>query len=132
MHGIAGAGPATTPAVLKAMGIAPAASWRGADHDLTTRAFTYLPLDVACPSLMRLFDLRSVLGVRSPANSFCRDLNPCSAPARIQGVFHPSYLPIHLETTLLLGQRRAAIFKGGGGEAQCNPEKPVRVVSAIG
>jgi anthranilate phosphoribosyltransferase len=42
-------------------------------------------------------------------------------------VFHPTYLPVHQETARLLGQPRAAIFKGGGGEVQRNPEKPCRV-----
>ena len=77
----------------------------------------------------RLFTLRPILGVRSPANTFARELNPLAAPCQLQGVFHPTYLPTHLETARLLEQPRAAIFKGGGGEVQRNPEKPCRVVT---
>ena len=131
MHGISGVSAATTPAVLRALGLAPAGSWSQAAQDLQAHGFAYLPLAVVCPPLMPLFELRPVLGVRSPANSFCRDLNPSGAPGQMQGVFHPTYLPVHQETALLLGQPRAAIFKGGGGEAQCNPEKPVRVATVI-
>jgi anthranilate phosphoribosyltransferase len=129
MHGIPGIGPASTPVVLRALGLSPATSWAAADLGLRQDGFTYLPLDVLCPALMPLFDLRPILGVRSPANSFCRDLNPFAAACQIQGVFHPGYLPTHQATAQLLGQPRAAIFKGGGGEAQCNPEKPVRVAT---
>lgn len=132
MHGIAGVSAATTPAVLQALKLAPAGSWFEAENGLQTHGFAYLPLAAICPPLIPLFELRPVLGVRSPANSFCRDLNPAGAPAQMQGVFHPTYLPVHQETALLLGQPRAAIFKGGGGEAQCNPEKPVRVATVTG
>ena len=131
MHGISGVSATTTPAVLRALGLAPAGSWSQAASDLRARGFAYLPLAMICPPLMSLFDLRPVLGVRSPANSFCRDLNPSGAPSQMQGVFHPTYLPVHQETALLLAQPRAAIFKGGGGEAQCNPEKPVRVATVM-
>ncbi len=127
MHGIAGAGPATTPAVLAALGVAPAVDFDDAARLLDDRGFAYMPLDRLHPALDHLFTLRPILGVRSPANTFARDLNPFGAAAQIQGVFHPAYIPVHQETARLLGQPRAAIFKGGGGEAQCNPDKRCRV-----
>ena len=127
MHGIAGAGPATTPAVLAALGVALAANFDDAARALDADGFAYLPLDRIHPALDQLFMLRPVLGVRSPANTFARDLNPLGAAAQIQGVFHPTYIPVHQEAVRLLGQSRAAIFKGGGGEAQRNPEKRCRI-----
>jgi anthranilate phosphoribosyltransferase len=65
--------------------------------------------------------------LRTPANSFCRELNPLNAPAQLQGVFHPTYIATHQEAARFLKQPKAAIFKGGGGEVQINPEKPCRV-----
>jgi anthranilate phosphoribosyltransferase len=133
MHGLAGAGPVTTPKVLAALGVAPSPSFRAADRALRAGKFAYLPLDSLCPPLAALFGLRPVLGVRSAANSFARELNPLDAPCQLQGVFHPSYLPLHQETAGLLGQPHAAILKGGAGEVQRNPEKPCRVaLSAAG
>ncbi len=52
-----------------------------------------------------------------------------SAPHQIQGVFHPTYLPLHQEAARLLDQPHAVIFKGGGGEGQRNPDKPCRAVT---
>lgn len=127
MHGIPGEGPATTPAALRAFGLAPAADAEGAAAALGTSNFAYLPLHSFCPALERLFALRPLLGLRSPANTFARELNPLAAPFQLQGVFHPTYLATHQETARLLGQPRAAVFKGGGGEVQCNPAKPCRV-----
>ncbi len=129
MHGIDGAGDATTPKVLRALGLGPAVDTRAAEAQLRDRMLTYLPLRLICPEMQKLFDLRPILGVRSPANSLCRELNPAAAPYQLQGVFHPTYLPSHSETARLLGQPHAAIFKGGGGEIQRNPDKSGRVAT---
>ncbi len=132
VHGLAGVGRVTTPKVLEALGIAAARSYEEAATGLKTRNLAYLPIETFCPPLARLFSLRPILGVRSAANSFARELNPLGAPFQLQGVFHPTYLPLHQETARLLDQPRAAIFKGGGGEVQRNPEKPCRVATLCG
>ena len=129
MHGIDGVGDATTPKVLRALGLLPALDARAAETQLRERRITYLPLRLICPEMQKLFDLRPILGVRSPANSLCRELNPAGAPYQLQGVFHPTYLPSHSETARLLEQPHAAIFKGGGGEIQRNPDKSCRVAT---
>jgi anthranilate phosphoribosyltransferase len=129
MHGIEGEGPATTPAALRALGIPACATAIEAAGHLGRLGFAYLPLRSICPELEALFHLRPLLGLRSPANSLARELNPFHAPHQIQGVFHPTYLPLHQETARRLGQAHAAIFKGGGGEAQRNPDKPCRTVT---
>lgn len=129
MHGLAGVGSATTPLTLRALGIEPARSMKAAAKALDKTGFAYLPIELICPDVARLFDLRPILGVRSPANSLARELNPLGAACQIQGVFHPTFLPVHREAASHLGQPRAAIFKGGGGEAQRNPEKPCRVAT---
>ena len=131
MHGIPGTGPATTPAALRAFGIQSSPNADAAAALLARGNFAYLPLQAFCPSLDRLFALRPLLGLRSPANTFARELNPFAAPCQLQGVFHPTYLTTHQETARLLGQVRAAVFKGGGGEVQCNPAKPCCVALLV-
>ena len=128
MHGIEGEGPATTRAAVAALGLPIASSFEATADALYRESFCYLPLEKFCPKLTDLFELRPLLGLRTPVNSLARELNPGEAPAQIQGVFHPTYLPLHAETALLLKQPRAAIFKGGGGEGQRNPDKPCRTV----
>jgi len=131
MHGIAGDGPATTPKALAALGIEPSTGPDDAARRLDRENFAYLPLDRFCPQLMPLFDLRPVLGLRSPANTFARMLNPFAAPVQLQGVFHPTYLPTHQATAALIGQPVMGAFKGGGGEIQRNPEKPCHVATLV-
>ena len=126
MHGIKGEGPATTRAAAAALGLATATSFDEANNALNRNNIAYLPLESFCPKLAELFNLRPLLGLRTPVNSLARELNPAGAPVQMQGVFHPTYLPLHAETALLLEQPRAVIFKGGGGEAQRNPDKSCR------
>ena len=127
MHGLAGDGTANTRAVLEALGMPCARSGEQASGALARDGFAYLEIEAICPPLARLFDLRPKLGVRTAVNSFARALNPGLAPVQLVGVFHPNYCETHRETARLLGQRRCAVFKGGGGEAQRNPEKLCRV-----
>jgi anthranilate phosphoribosyltransferase len=129
MHGLAGEGPVTTPKALAAIGVEPSAGVDDAARRLDATNLAYLPLDKFCAPLLRLFALRPVLGLRSPANTFARMLNPFGAPYQVQGVFHPNYLAVHQAAAQRLGQPFLAAFKGGGGEVQRNPEKPTRVIT---
>ena len=131
MHGIAGAGAATTRHGLRALGIEPVLSLGNAATALDCTGFAYLPIETLCPGLAALFELRAQLGLRSPVNTVARELNPFRAAAQIQGVFHPTYLELHRETQTLLGQAHAVTFKGGGGEGQRNPEKACRVLALV-
>jgi anthranilate phosphoribosyltransferase len=132
MHGVAGEGPATTRHGLEALGLAPARSTAEAAAQIETTNFTYLAVETVLPSLAQLLTLKPMLGLRTFANTMARELNPGHAPCQIQGVFHPPYLELHRAMQRLLGQPCAAVFKGGGGEGQRNPEKPCRVLEAGG
>jgi anthranilate phosphoribosyltransferase len=126
MHGIAGEseGFAPTRSVLAKLGIPVSPTSEAAASRLGTAGFAYVGLETLSPRLDELIALRPLLGLRSPVHSLAGELNPLRAPCQIQGVFHPNYRPLHQQAAALLGQPQAAIFKGGGGEAQRNPDKP--------
>lgn len=133
MHGIEGytEGYAPTRPALAAFGVPQAASLSAAAGALADNNLVYLGLEHFCPSVQALFELRPLLGVRTAVNTFGRDLNPFGARYQLQGVFHPPYKPLHLETVQTLGQPNSYIFKGGGGEVQRNPMKPARVDALV-
>jgi len=79
------------------------------------------------PALQDIIELKSILGVRSPVNTFARIINPFGAAYELQTVFHPNYRDVHRDTAELLGQKHMAVFKGEGGEAERRPHKPVLV-----
>ncbi len=129
MHGIEGfaEGYAPTRPVLTALGVHPSPSLAAAQQAMERGNFAYIGLESFCPALDRLFLLRPLLGVRTVVNSMSRALNPLAAPCQMQGVFHPPYRTAQQQVAMLLGQPRAMIFKGGGGEVLRNPLKPCRV-----
>ncbi|MEQ8665433.1 MAG: glycosyl transferase family protein [Rhodospirillales bacterium] len=133
MHGIdgyhdgPGGGMAPTRPVLRALGIEPSASLAEGARRMADHGFAYVGTEQFLPAVEKMFHLRPVLGLRTLVNTYARAVNPLAARAQMQGVVHPPYRGLHRETAVLLGQSDAAIFKGGGGEAQRNPLKPCEI-----
>lgn len=110
---------------LPLVGIARAENLEDAARLLDRDRIAYLPLETFAPRLLDLLRLRQVLGLRSCVNTVCRLLNPAQASSAVQGVFHPPYLALQQAACALLGQPYLCILKGGGGEFERNPSKPV-------
>ncbi|NQU56489.1 MAG: glycosyl transferase family protein [Rhodospirillales bacterium] len=117
---------------LQSLGVPIAGSLEEAAQHIRETNFGFLPLAQLSPKLQEIIDLKSVLGLRSPVNTFGRMVNPFSAPHEIQTVFHPNYRDVHRDTAHLLGQKHMAVFKGEGGEIERRPQKPVLVQSLHG
>jgi anthranilate phosphoribosyltransferase len=115
----------SVPQALDALGIPPATSADAARAGLAAVNFAYLPVQVLCPKLGELLGLRRLFGLRSPINTVARLLDPAAAAAAVDGVFHPPYIETHLATAELLDRPRLLVLKGGGGEAERNPARPV-------
>jgi anthranilate phosphoribosyltransferase len=94
---------------------------------LAAQGFAYVPVAALSPVFAAHLGLRRLFGLRSPLNTVARLLNPANARASVDGVFHPPYIETHLATAELLGRARLLVLKGGGGEAERNPAKPVTV-----
>lgn len=110
---------------LEQLGLRPATDAADAASQITHTGFAYLSLSALHPGIDRLLGLRQVLGLRSPINTAARLLDPFNAGAGIDGVFHPPYITLHLDTAARLDRPRLLVVKGGGGEAERNPLKPV-------
>ena len=94
---------------------------------LLKTSIAYAPLEAIAPRVHELLKLRDILGLRSCLNTVARMLNPSAAALTLQGVFHPSYSDLQMQAAALLGQLGLAVIKGGGGEFERHPEKPVSV-----
>ncbi len=112
---------------LAKLGVPLATSIAEAGEQLKATNFCYLPLAHLVPRLQEIIELKPILGVRSPVNTFARMINPFNAPNEMQTVFHPNYRDVHRDTAELLGQKNMAVFKGEGGEAERRPHKPLAV-----
>ncbi|WNJ99556.1 glycosyl transferase family protein [Thalassospiraceae bacterium LMO-JJ14] len=131
MHGIEGTveGCAPTRLALEALGISPSRSLAEASSQLINGSFAYIDLADMSPETETLFHYKPLLGVRSVANTFVRDLNPLRSNFTLVGIVHSPYRQVHQNALGLLGQPNAAVFKGIGGEAQRNPFKSVQIAT---
>jgi anthranilate phosphoribosyltransferase len=131
MHGTEGhtAGRVYAREALAHLGVPTARSFAEAATHLAERNFAYLPLETLNRKLADLIELRPVLGLRSPVHTLARLLNPFDASCSVQAVFHPGYMKIHRDASLLLKQPRMSVFRGEGGEIERRPNKPCDVMT---
>ncbi len=112
---------------LPALGLRPAADRAAAWAGLARERFAYLPVAVLAPGVARLLGMRALFGLRSPANTVARLLDPADAPASVDGVFHPPYIAVHMGVAERLARPSLLVLKGGGGEAERPPAKATSV-----
>lgn len=76
----------------------------------------YLPTEVLSPGLKRLLDVRRTVGLRNPAHSLVKLMNPCAGRALIVGSYtHPEYAVSMAQTFALVGAH-ALLLRGTEGE----------------
>jgi anthranilate phosphoribosyltransferase len=76
----------------------------------------FVPTEVLLPGLKRLLDVRRAVGLRNPAHSLVKLMNPCEGPALIVGSYtHPEYAVSMAETFALVGAH-ALLLRGTEGE----------------
>jgi anthranilate phosphoribosyltransferase len=76
----------------------------------------YVPTEVLCPALKRLLDVRRVVGLRNPAHSLVKLMNPCMGKALIVSSYtHPEYA-VSMAQTFELTQTNALLLRGTEGE----------------
>jgi len=111
--------------VFRVLGLPMAESGEGAHQYLSKYGFAYADLKTLNPKLDNLLQMRALFGLRSPANTLARMLNPTQAKASFHGVFHRDFDERHIETAQLLNDDNVSCLRGEGGEVEMNPERPV-------
>jgi anthranilate phosphoribosyltransferase len=134
LHGAEGHTPGRvyTRDVFARFGLPIATGFKHAAEQIETQGMTYMPLETLSPVLRDLIELKPVLGLRSPVNSFTRLLNPFDAPTVMQGIFHRGFLDIHSGAAQILEIPSMAVFRGDGGEIEVRPNKPCPVWTTHG
>jgi anthranilate phosphoribosyltransferase len=76
----------------------------------------FVPTEVLHPGLKRLLDVRRAVGLRNPAHSLVKLMNPCEGRALIVGSYtHPEYAVSMAQTFALTGAH-ALLLRGTEGE----------------
>ena len=76
----------------------------------------FVPTALLCPGLQALLEVRRLVGLRNPAHSLVKLMNPCDGPAVIVGSYtHPEYA-LSMAATLRLVEATALLLRGTEGE----------------
>ena len=126
-----GWGRVATASVFAALGIAACSDMADIELALQTRGVAFAPIEVLSPALARLIALRDRLGVRGPAHTLVKLIQPFAAPAlRLVNYTHPQYRD---EMTRLFLDARIAgpagvlLARGSEGEAVADPRRQVAI-----
>jgi anthranilate phosphoribosyltransferase len=89
---------------------------QSAPKSIAPGELAFIPTEVLCPALKRLLDVRRVVGLRNPAHSLVKLMNPCRGKALIVSSYtHPEYA-VSMAQTLELTQTSAMLLRGTEGE----------------
>ena len=87
-----------------------------APQSIAPGEMAFVPTEVLCPALKRLLDVRRVVGLRNPAHSLVKVMNPCQGKALIVSSYtHPEYA-ISMAQTFELTYTHALLLRGTEGE----------------
>jgi len=112
-------GRVTAGQVFDLLGIAPLAQV----GTLAPGTVAFAPTGLLCPGLKRLLDVRRVIGLRNPAHSVAKLMNPCDGPALLVASYtHAAYAESMAETFALLGAT-ALLSRGMEGEVVADPRR---------
>ena len=120
VHGMATeSGRTSTQKVLETLG----RRAQSAIESIANGDLQYVPTELLCPGLARLLDVRRVVGLRNPAHSLVKLMNPCSDAALVVGSYtHPEYAA-SMAATLRLTQTGALLLRGTEGEPVADPRR---------
>ena len=102
----------SSEAVLAALGITP----QDPGKRLAVGAAAFVSTQRLCPGLKRLLDVRRAVGLRNPAHSLVKLMNPCAGSALIVSSYtHPEYA-VSMASTFALTGAHALLLRGTEGE----------------
>jgi anthranilate phosphoribosyltransferase len=79
-------------------------------------ALAFVPTELLCPALKRLLDVRRVVGLRNPAHSLVKIMNPCQGKSLVLSSYtHPEYA-LSMAQTFELIHANALLLRGTEGE----------------
>ena len=83
----------------------------------------FVPTEVLCPGLKRLLDVRRVVGLRNPAHSLVKLMNPVDGASLIVSSYtHPEYA-VSMAATFALVGANALLLRGTEGEPVADPRR---------
>jgi anthranilate phosphoribosyltransferase len=96
---------------------------QAAIKSIANETVSFVPTALLCPGLQRLLDVRRVVGLRNPAHSLVKLMNPCAGKSLLVSSYtHPEYA-LSMAATFALVQANALLIRGTEGEAVADPRR---------
>ncbi|MDB5965231.1 MAG: DNA-binding protein YbiB [Polaromonas sp.] len=93
---------------------------------------SFVPTEVLCRALKRLLDVRRVVGLRNPAHSLVKIMNPCAGPGLVVSSYtHPEYAVSMAKTFELIGAH-ALLLRGTEGEVVADARRMPQMDAFLG
>ena len=133
VHGDAadGWGRVASASVFAALGVAACSDTADIELALQSRRIAFAPIEVLSPALARMIELRERLGVRGPAHTLVKLIQPFATPAlRLVNYTHPQYRDEMAKLFLegrIAGPAGVLLARGSEGEAVADPRRQVAV-----
>ena len=120
IHGVASESTRVfTSGVLEALDIAP----QIAIGPARAGQVMFVPTALLCPGLQRLLDVRRAVGLRNPAHSLVKIMNPCAGKSLVISSYtHPEYA-LSMAATFELVRANAMLLRGTEGESVADPRR---------
>ena len=104
-------------------------------HDATKiiapGALGFVATEALCPALKRLLDVRRVVGLRNPAHSLVKIMNPCVGKSLVVSSYtHPEYA-VSMAQTFELTQANALLLRGTEGEVVADARRMPKMEAFI-
>ncbi|MDI1238808.1 MAG: DNA-binding protein YbiB [Polaromonas sp.] len=91
----------------------------------------FAPTELLCPGLKRLLDVRRAVGLRNPAHSLVKIMNPCLGKALVVSSYtHPEYA-ISMGQTFELIEANALLLRGTEGEVVADARRTPQMEAFI-
>ena len=89
---------------------------QAAPKSIANGELAFISTETLCPALKRLLDVRRVVGLRNPAHSLVKLMNPCMGKALVVSSYtHPEYA-VSMSQTFELVKASALLLRGTEGE----------------
>ena len=104
---------------------------QAAPESIAAGEMAFIPTEVLLPALKRLLDVRRVVGLRNPAHSLVKLMNPCKGKALVVSSYtHPEYA-VSMAQTFELVQANALLLRGTEGEVVADARRMPQMESFI-
>ena len=102
-----------------------------APESIASGQLAFVPTELLCPALKRLLDVRRAVGLRNPAHSLVKLMNPCAGQALIVSSYtHPEYA-VSMAQTFELTATCAMLLRGTEGEVVADARRTPQIEAFI-